>query len=66
MGKRGDKSMDSKREVGIWLLREARVSFRYWHSSKSCRVHMNKPFFDRNQCQRILKEYTGKEDKEFA
>jgi len=50
--------MDTKEEVGTWLLKEARLSFRYWHSSKSCRKNMNKPFFDRNQCQRIMEEYT--------
>jgi hypothetical protein len=57
--------MDST-EIGQWLLQEARVSFRYWHSSASCRKHMNKPFFDRNQCQGILEEYTGDEEKRLA
>jgi len=56
--------MNTKSEIGEWLLKEARLSFRYWHSSKSCRKNMKKPFFDRNQCQKILEEYTGNDDDE--
>jgi hypothetical protein len=54
--------MDPKLELGMWLLKEARLSFKYWHSSATCREHMNKPFFDRTQCEWILKQY--REEKE--
>jgi len=56
--------MDPKFELGAWLLTEARVSFRYWHSSKSCRENMKKPFFDRTQCEWILKQYKGKDRRD--
>jgi len=58
--------MNTKSELGTWILTQANVSFRYWHSSKSCRKNMKKPFFDRNQCQEILAAYEGKEDKLIA
>lgn len=55
--------MDPKFELGAWLLKEARLSFRYWHSSASLRGNMNKPFFDRTQCEWILKNYKGEDEK---
>lgn len=51
--------MDTELKIGSWLLREARVSYRYWHSSKSLRITFKKPFFDRNQCEVILNTYNG-------
>ena len=53
--------MDGK-GIGNWLVHEARLSFKYWHSSQSCRYAMKPPFFDRNQCQRILEEYDEKDE----
>lgn len=41
-------------KLGKWILREANHSFKYWHSSYSCRKNMRKPFFDKNQCLEIL------------
>lgn len=55
--------MDSKYELGSWLLTEARLSFRYWHSSRTARDNMRKPFFDRNQADRVLDEYLGDDDE---
>ena len=60
---RRDKTVDSERDVGVWLMREARVSYRYWHSSASLRTSFAKPFFDRTQCEHILKEYKGPEPR---
>lgn len=60
------KGMDAERQIGRWLMRQARLSFKYWHSSPVCRDHMNKPFFDRTQCQYILSQYRGQEEKRRA
>ena len=49
--------MDSESEIGRWLIKEARLSFRYWHSSASLRHNLKQPYFDRNQCQDILSKY---------
>lgn len=54
-----NKDMDSELEIGVWLMKEARVSYRYWHSSASLRTSFAKPFFDRTQCEHILKQYQG-------
>ena len=57
------ESMETELKIGIWLMREARVSYRYWHSSKSLRGSFKKPFFDRTQCEYILSQYTGPEPR---
>lgn len=58
--------MDPDREIGIWLIKEARVSFRYWHSSRTCRKNMKNPMFDRTQCEYILSQYRGIDEKRLA
>ncbi len=58
--------MDPYGEIGIWLMTEARLSFKYWHSSKSLREAMRKPFFDRTQCEWILKQYREDEGNRVA
>lgn len=57
--------MDS-REIGEWIIREANKSFRYWHSSFSCRRNMKPPFFDRNQSEEILKHYSANNPQDVA
>ena len=54
--------MDKYKEIGVWLVTEARISYKYWHSSYTCRFSMSHPFFDRTQCEWILKEF--KEENE--
>lgn len=49
--------MGSRFDLGEWTLKQANLSYRYWHSSHAPRQNMAKPFFDRNQCERILKEF---------
>jgi len=58
--------MDSYGEIGHWLMTEARLSFKYWHSSASLRGAMKPPFFDRTQCQWILKQYRETKDNRVA
>lgn len=58
--------MDSDKEIGLWLMKEARLSYRYWHSSATCRRTFEPPFFDRTQCEWILKQYKGKEEVTLA
>lgn len=58
--------MDPYRVIGVWLMVEARLSFKYWHSSKSLREDMHKPFFDRTQCEWILKQYSEDKDNRVA
>jgi len=54
--------MDADREIGLWLMKEANLSFRWWHSSVTARKPMSSPFFDRTQCEWILKQYRGQEE----
>ena len=61
MDRKRAKGVDTK-QVGKWLLVEANKSFRYWHSSMSCRYGMKNPFFDKNQCKKILELYTGDDE----
>ena len=58
--------MDTYQEVGIWLMTEARLSFKYWHSSGTLRKNMKRPFFDRTQCEWILKQYDAVEEERLA
>lgn len=58
--------MDADKEIGLWLMKQARLSFRYWHSSAVCRKDMKDPLFDRTQCEWILKQYRGKQEKILA
>ena len=58
--------MDSYGEIGRWLMTEARLSFKYWHSSASLRSSMKPPFFDRTQCEWIIKQYTKEEGNRVA
>jgi len=58
--------MDPDKEIGLWLMQEARLSYRYWHSSVEPRKTFKNPFFDRTQCEWILKQYRGKQDKRLA
>lgn len=45
---------------------EARLSFKYWHSSRTLRENMKRPFFDRTQCEWILKQYDIVEEERLA
>jgi hypothetical protein len=60
------ENMDHRSRCEEWILREARLSFRYWHSSRSARKDMAAPFFDRNQCQQILKEFPDETPKDLV
>jgi hypothetical protein len=58
--------MDPKLELGMWMLSEARLSFKYWHSSATLRGDMKNPFFDRTQCEWILKNYREEDEVRLA
>jgi hypothetical protein len=51
--------LKNKEELGMYVLHEARMSFRYWHASEGARDNMIRPFFDMNQCMFILEVYKG-------
>jgi hypothetical protein len=42
------------------------LSYKYWHSSPNLRSEMSNPFFDRTQCDYILKLYPTKEQGNVA
>ena len=51
--------LHNKEELGMYILHEARMSFRYWHASEGTKANMKPPFLDKNQCMWILECYKG-------
>ena len=46
---------ESEERVADWLLKQARLSRRFWNSSSSVWPDLKPPFFDRNQVNEIFR-----------